>query len=318
MNLGLFDSAVPEARSPLAEKLRALAAEGVYFGTSSWKYEGWLGSIYTPERYAVRGRFSPKRFEAECLAEYAETFPAVCGDFTFYQFPAQETWRRLFATAPPSLQFGFKAPEEITVAEWPTHARYGARGGRENESFLDADLLARAFLAPLEPYRDRVGVIILEFGAFPRARYATGAEFGRDLAPFLARLPRGWRYAVEVRNAAFFEPAYFDVLRAHGAAHVFNAWTRTPPLEAQALLEEAYTADFLVARALLRQGRSYAEAVKRFEPYREVQEPNPGARAGLKTLIERARSKRQLAFVFVNNRLEGNAPSTIQAVADSL
>ena len=31
--------------------------------------------------------FRRKRFEAECLREYAETFPTVCGDFAFYQFP---------------------------------------------------------------------------------------------------------------------------------------------------------------------------------------------------------------------------------------
>lgn len=314
MNLPLFEP----PRPPLAERLLALAAEGVYLGTSSWKYEGWLGSIYSTERYMVRGRFSKKKFESECLAEYAETFPAVCGDFTFYQFPTQETWRRLFAVAPPELRFGFKAPEEITVASWPSHARYGARGGGGNESFLNAELFSRGFLSPLEPYRERVGAIIFEFGAFSRKKYSSGGQFGRDLDGFLAQLPGGWRYAVEVRNAEFFEPDYFEVLRAHNAAHVFNAWTRTPPLESQVLMEEAYTADFLVVRALLRQGRAYAEAVKRFEPYREIQDPNPGARSALKTIIERARSKRQLAFVFVNNRLEGNAPGTIQAVVESL
>lgn len=316
MNLSLFGAAGPGPE--LRARLRALAGEGIYLGASSWKYEGWLGSVYSPERYLARGRFSRKKFESECLAEYAETFPAVCGDFTFYQFPSGETWRRLFATAPPGLQFGFKAPEEVTVAEWPAHARYGTRGGRENESFLNAELFIRGFLTPLAPYRDRAGTVIFEFGAFSRRKYPSGGQFGRDLGRFLAQLPRGWRFAVEVRNAEFFEPEYFDILRAHNAAHVFNAWTRTPPLESQVLIEEAYTADFLVVRALLRQGRAYAEAVKRFEPYREIQDPNPGARAAIKTIIERARSKRQLAFVFVNNRLEGNAPGTIQAVVESL
>mgnify|MGYP004701235993 CR=1 FL=1 len=314
MNLPLFET----PRSPLAERLQALAAEGVYFGTSSWKYEGWLGSVYTPERYATRGRFSRKKFEAECLAEYAETFPAVCGDFTFYQFPSAETWQRLFATAPPSLQFAFKAPEDLTVAQWPTHARYGARGGSDNEYFLNAELLERGFLGPLAAYRERVGVVILEFGAFPKKKYASGAHFGRDLDDFLRQLPSGWRFAVEVRNPEFFEPGYFDILRAHNAAHVFNAWTRTPPIEAQVLLDHAYTADFLVARALLRQDRAYADAVRKFEPYAAIQEPNTGAREALKTLIQRARSQKQMAFLFVNNRLEGHAPGTISAVVEDL
>jgi hypothetical protein len=68
----------------LAPKLRALADRGIYFGTSSWKYEGWLGSIYTPARYETRGKHSKAKFERECLSEYARTFPTVCGDFAFY------------------------------------------------------------------------------------------------------------------------------------------------------------------------------------------------------------------------------------------
>ena len=75
----LFDpsDAPPPQATRLAPKLRALADQGVYFGTSSWKYEGWIGSIYSRERYTTRGKFSKQKFDAECLAEYASTFPVV-------------------------------------------------------------------------------------------------------------------------------------------------------------------------------------------------------------------------------------------------
>ena len=36
----------PAQAALLAPKLRALADRNIYFGTSSWKYDGWLGSIY--------------------------------------------------------------------------------------------------------------------------------------------------------------------------------------------------------------------------------------------------------------------------------
>ncbi len=313
MNLPLFEEP-PPLKLALAPRLHALAAKGVYFGTSSWKYEGWLGSIYTRGRYETRGRFSRKKFEAECLAEYAETFPAVCGDFSFYNFPAPDDWQRLFASCPSGLMFGLKVPEMITVRTWPSHARYGARGGRENESFLDSSLFASAFAGPLEPHAARVGVLIFEFGTMSRKQDETPSRFYQALDRFLTAIPAGFRYAVEVRNKEFLEPDYFDMLRARGVAHVFNAWTRMPPLEEQTAVEEAYTADFLVARALLRHGRSYEQAVRQFEPYERIQEPNEGAREGLRRLVERALSRKQLAFLFVNNRLEGNAPSTIQAV----
>jgi uncharacterized protein YecE (DUF72 family) len=314
VTLPLFEEPLP-LKAALAPCLQALAGKGVYFGTSSWKYEGWLDSIYTRGRYETRGRFSRKKFESECLTEYAETFPAVCGDFSFYNFPTPDYWQRLFASCPSSLLFGLKVPEMITVRTWPSHARYGARGGLDNESFLDPGLFASAFAGPLGAHTARVGVLIFEFGTMSRTQYETPSRFYQQLDGFLAALPAGFRYAVEIRNKEFLEPDYFDMLRARGVAHVFNAWTRTPPLDEQTAIEEAYTADFLVSRALLRHGRSYEQAVRQFEPYEKIQEPNEGAREGLRRLVERALSRKQLAFLFVNNRLEGNAPSTIQAVA---
>lgn len=93
--MSLFPSFVndpPPQAARLSPKLKALAERGIYFGTSSWKYEGWVGSIYSPEKYVTRGKFSKAKFEEACLAEYSRTFPTVCGDFAFYQFPSEEYW----------------------------------------------------------------------------------------------------------------------------------------------------------------------------------------------------------------------------------
>ncbi|MEO8097694.1 MAG: DUF72 domain-containing protein [Acidobacteriota bacterium] len=310
MNLSLFEEPSTFDRAGLADRLRALAQENIWIGTSSWKYEGWLGQIYSRERYVTRGKFSKKRFEAECLSEFAEVFPAVCGDFSFYQFPTPEFWRKLFGSAPAALRFGLKVPEEVTVEVFPRHPRYGARAGMENPAYLNAETLKALFLEPLEEYRDRIGPLIFEFGA----RGAAPREFVETLEPFLGQLPDTFRYAVEVRNRDYLQPRYFDCLRAHGAAHVFNAWTRMPPLHEQIAMPGAFTADFVVARALLRAGRSYEEAVKQFEPYERVQDENAEAREALREVIQRMRKERKPAYIFVNNRLEGNAPETIQAV----
>jgi hypothetical protein len=43
-----------------------------------------VGSIYSQDRYLTRNKFSKAKFEANCLSEYAETFPVVGGDFSFY------------------------------------------------------------------------------------------------------------------------------------------------------------------------------------------------------------------------------------------
>src|SRR5579864_545332 len=269
--LPLFEEPTDFDRAGLRAKLAALASQNIYIGASSWKYAGWLPQIYSRNRYLARGRFSEKRFQAECLNEYAETFPIVCGDFSFYQFPAESYWQRLFGSAPASLKYAFKVPEEITINMYPRHPRYGERAGAANPAFLDAMLLRNVFLDLLEPYRDRIAVLIFEFGAFPKQCYSDTREFVSVLDPFLASLPDGFRYAVEIRNQEFLTPEYLACLQRHGIAHVFNAWTRMPEISEQMKLPESYTADFTVARALLRRDRPYEQAVAKFSPYKEIQ-----------------------------------------------
>ena len=312
--LPLFDEPPPYEPTPLGLKLASLASQNIFIGTRSWKYEGWIGQIYTHDRYLVRGKFSQRRFQAECLAEYAATFPIVCGDFSFYQFPSEQYWQRLFASAPASLKYAFKAPEDITVRMFPVQPRYGSRAGEENPSFLDALLFQNAFLDLLAPYRDRIAVLIFEFGAFGKQLYRDVGAFLERLDPFLALLPRDFRYAVEVRNQEFLCAEYFACLRKHGVAHVFNAWTRMPEISEQMQFPEVYTADFTVARALLRKGRPYESAVAKFSPYKQVTEPNHEVRQALRNLISRARHRHEPSYIFVNNRLEGNAPGTIEEI----
>jgi len=312
----LFDERGDFDRDGLADRLRALAREKIYIGGSSWKYEGWLGQIYSRERYLSRGRFSKKLFEAECLREYAETFPAVCGDFAFYQFPTDEFWSKLFRQTPAHFRFAFKVPEQITCKVFPAHARYGPQAGQENEAFLDVRMLEEMFLRPLLAYRDRVAVLIFEFGTFNRRGFADVVEFVGRLDPFLRALPPEFRYAVEIRNPEFLDKDYFACLRSRRVAHVYNAWSRMPELPDQLAIPESATSDFLVCRALLRRGRVYEEAVESFAPYTSVQDPNPEARQAMRVLIGRARENKEFLFLFVNNRLEGNAPATIMSLVD--
>jgi uncharacterized protein YecE (DUF72 family) len=312
VNLSLFDSPPSFDKEALASTLRALAEQRIFIGTSSWKYDGWLGQIYTRERYLSRGKFSQKTFEAECLKEFAETFPIVCGDFSFYQFPTPEFWKKLFTGAPPQLQFALKVPEEVTAEVFPRHPRYGPRAGRTNEAYLNADAFRAMFLEPLEPYRSRIACLIFEFGA----RGASPKEFVAQIAPFFDLLPDMFRYSVEVRNREFLVPLYFDALKEYRAAHVFNAWTKMPPLEEQIEIPGAFTADFTVVRALLRAGRAYETAVATFAPYSEIQDENPEGRKALRDLIARMKEERRTSYIFANNRFEGNAPETIRAITE--
>jgi len=59
---------MPFDRATIQNAAARLAQQGVYIGTSSWKYDGWFDQLYTPARYEYRGKVAKTRFERECLA----------------------------------------------------------------------------------------------------------------------------------------------------------------------------------------------------------------------------------------------------------
>ena len=56
--------------------------------------------------------------------------------------------------------------------------------------------------------------------------------------------------------------------------------------------------------------------MKMFEPYDKIKDPNPDARAAGAALIKDGASTgaKRKTFIYVNNRLEGNALDTIAAM----
>jgi uncharacterized protein YecE (DUF72 family) len=151
------------------------------------------------------------------------------------------------------------------------------------------------------------------------ADHEHGRNFTAHLDRFLSKLPEGWSYGVEIRNREWLQPDYFAVLRKHGVVHVFNNWSRMPTVGEQMVVMGSNTSDAMVAaRFLLKPGRSYEEAVEQFSPYKAVKEVNEEARAAGRKLIAAAKQQGKKAFIYVNNRLEGNALETISAMAEGL
>jgi uncharacterized protein YecE (DUF72 family) len=298
-----------------------LAREGVFIGTSSWKYEGWFGQLYTPARYEYRGKVAKTRFDKSCLTEYAEVFKTVSVDAAYYTFPSEKYLNGLADQVPDDFRFGLKVTDTVTIKKFRNLARFGAKAGQTNPDFLNAELFATAFLKPCEEIRTKVGVLMFEFSRFWPSDYEHGRDFVADLDKFLGNLPKGWPYAIEMRNKHWLAPEYFACLARHGIAHVFNSWDAMPPVGEQMAMPGSQTnPKLLAARFLLKPGRKYEEAVKTFQPYDKAKDPNPEAREAGKKLIaegKKAGSGRE-TFVYVNNRLEGNALETIDAMLDEV
>jgi hypothetical protein len=72
------------------------------------------------------------------------------------------------------------------------------------------------------------------------------------------------------------------------------------------------------ARLLLKPGHRYQQAVDAFQPFTETREAVPEVRrtAADIVLARRKLTEKNRAFLYVNNRLEGNAPRTIAAILE--
>jgi len=273
--------------------------------------------LYDEARYVYRGKVAESRFEKQCLTEYAEVFKTVCVDAAYYKFPDQRYLEGMVSQVPEDFRFGFKVTDEITIKEFTNLPRHGIRAGKPNENFLNADLFANAFIRACEPFRKNVGLLMFEFSRFYPSDYARGHEFMDVLDQFLGKIPKGWPYGVEIRNRNFLHPDYFAMLARHSVAHIYNNWADMPSVGEQMALPGSQTSPALSgARFLLAPGRKYQEAVDQFSPYDRVKEPNPEARvAGAKLIADgMAAGGRRSTFIYVNNRLEGNALKTIEAM----
>lgn len=288
----------------------------VRFGTSSWAYEGWQGLVYH-RAYPI------SRFSSDTLSEYARytvegrpLFQTVGIDHSFYRPAGAKQLAHYAEQVPEDFRFCSKVWEELTVPVYANLPRYGSKAGKTNPRFLDVGVFQDLVLAPAqEGLGPKLGPFIFEFQRW----CVEPASFLDALDNFLGKLPTGSEYATEVRNPGLLVPRYRDVLRAHGVAHVYNHWTAMPPLSDQhRLLENAFTSSFVVVRLLTPLGLAYEKAVERYQPYDRIVEAQPRMRQDTIDLVQQALASGTSPYVLVNNRAEGCAPLTVQALTAAL
>ena len=285
----------------------------IRFGTSSWNYPGWRGLVY-------HASYKGKGASTRMLEEYARfpLFRTVGIDASFYAAPTPEVLTGWAERLPAGFPCVSKVWQQVTIHSW-TRVQDPDRAGAPNPDFLNPAIFIESVLEPFRTnFTGHLGPLVFEFQQVPRSAGMGPRQFADRLDAFFARLPREFSYAVEVRNEEFLTPAYFAVLREHDVAHVFSSWTRMPPIGTQLDLPGSFTAPFVVARALLRPGRSYDDAVDAFSPYDRVLDADAGVRGDLVRLALLALAANVPAHILVNNRLEGSAPLTILAVAQML
>ncbi len=287
----------------------------IRFGTSSWTYPGWKGLVYN------RTYKSEKEFNQESLAEYSEhpLFKTVGIDSTFYTPAKTDTLKRYRSQVPRNFNWVSKVWEEITIPVYSKHPRYGARAGKPNPNFLNAELFIDKVLGAYsdQELKSHTGPFVFQFQYLGKKLTAERSGFLDPLASFLSKLPKDFNYAVEVRDRNLLCGEYFEILNQSQATHCFNHWSYMPPLVEQMKAAAAVgglKANFYVARILTPLGLSYEEAVDTFKPYDAIKQPLPEMRKDVVRLVTRAIQKGSDAYIIVNNRSEGCSPLTIEAI----
>ena len=156
----------------------------VRIGTSGYSYAEWKGSFY-PEKLAAK----------DMLRYYAERFPTVEINNTFYRMPTEALLNGWAAQVPESFTFVIKAPQRITHIH----------------RLKDCGELLAYLVRVTSTLGPRLGPLLFQLPP----------HFKKDvprLASFLESMPERRRVAVEFRHASWFDDETFAALRAQGAA----------------------------------------------------------------------------------------------------
>jgi uncharacterized protein YecE (DUF72 family) len=156
----------------------------IWIGTSGYNYPEWKGSFY-PERLPA----------GKMLAFYAERFPTVEINYTFYRLPNEKLVAGWAAGTPSPYKLTLKAPKRIT----------------HDRKLKDVGDLLRAFCGVAGTLGDKLGVLLFQLGPAFKVNLDV-------FDAFLADLPPGAKAAFEFRHASWFDDAVYDRLRARNLA----------------------------------------------------------------------------------------------------
>jgi uncharacterized protein YecE (DUF72 family) len=160
-----------------------LSAGRLLAGTSGFSYKEWLGHFY------------PEKLPGDAMLHYyAERFPTVEINNTFYRMPAEAMLTRWAQEVPESFTFTLKAPRRIT----------------HDLRLREAEQPVTEFLRRAGALGDKLGVVLFQLPHFLKKDVPR-------LRDFLAVLPKGPRFAFEFRQASWQDDEVYETLRSHGA-----------------------------------------------------------------------------------------------------
>jgi uncharacterized protein YecE (DUF72 family) len=310
----------------------------VFLGTASDRYAGWLGQLYTPERYAGRitrrtnnvgGKaFVQEVLPVESVAEYFEHFRVLELDFTFYR-PILDAGGKPTATHQILRHYSqhLRADDRILLkVPQVVFAQKLRRAGAfiANPDYLHPDVFVRQFYEPsVELFGPLLIGMVFEQEYQRKKDRRPPDDLALELDRFFCAIPPDQRYHVELRTEAYLVKPVFEVFRKHGVGQVLSHWTWLPPLQEQFARSGG---SFLnsgrqcVVRLMTPRGVRYEDAYARAHPFNRPVDGMMDASMVEQTvqLMHTAIRERVQINIIVNNRAGGNAPVMAQQIARRL
>jgi len=306
-------------------------------GTASDRYAGWIGQIYSRDRYVGRtsrrtNTVGGKSFVEEVLpvdsvGEYFEHFRVLEIDYTFYQplldrerKPTQSyhVLKRYREYVGEGDHLILKVPQVISAQKVRREGKYV-----QNEAYLNAEIFNRQFY---EPAVDLLGSALNGFifeQEYQRKQDRTPVgETAKALDAFFKAIPRDSRYHIELRTEPYLNAPVFHVLQNYGVGQVLSHWTWLPRLLKQFARSEGRffnSGRRCVVRLMTPIGLRYEEAYAKAHPFDKmvegmlqlemVEETAELMRIGVEQGVQ--------MNVIINNRAGGNAPIIAQKISEN-
>ncbi|MCJ7679218.1 MAG: DUF72 domain-containing protein [Candidatus Aminicenantes bacterium] len=308
----------------------------LFLGTTSDRYAGWMGQIYTADKYEGRITSRTKVLDGktyyeevlpvESVSEYFTHFPALELDFTFYRplldqkgeptsnLKVLETYARYIGSGDSLI---VKVPQAVTARK--------IRKGEifiDNPDYLDPDLFTRRFYEPLvEICGPSLQGLIFEQEYSRKSEGGDVRTLAAELDRFLKEIPDDDRYHFEIRTSRFLDDPLFQVLNSHGTGLLYSHWTWLPRLAEQMdkVGEKVNNrAGAQVVRLLTPRGMTYSKTYAAAHPFDRMVEGqlrDDMIEDTLEVIRGVLRQGKRL-FLLINNRFGGNAPDTARILLE--
>ncbi len=284
-------------------------------GTCSWKFDSWKGLVYDTDKTYKTDDY---------LADYARHFNSVEIDQWFWslfpsgiKLPDIGTVKTYADSVPDDFLFTVKAPNSLTLTHFYTKQtkKYAEYAGQANEHFLDNGLLER-FLERLTLMEGKLGAVMFQFEYLNKKKMPSMELFFDKFAEFITRAPKGYQFAVEIRNPNYLSPAFFKFLEDHGLGNVYLEGYYMPHIGEVYEKFKPSTADFCVVR--LHGGDRVEIETATGGLWNRVISPKPERLKAAAQIVRNNRKQNVLTYVNLNNHFEGSAPVTAERFIETL